>query len=164
MKNKIVLDATCGSKMMWFDKNNDIALFVDKREVDNELIWASKDGKESCYLTVKPDIIADFTSLPFDDNTFYHVLFDPPHLVNISENAWLCKKYGRLDKNSWREILHDGFAECYRVLKPNGTLIFKWCETDITVKQVVDAIGVKPLYGSRSGKNMRTHWMAFVKE
>lgn len=51
-----------------------------------------------------------------------------------------------------------------RVLKPYGTLIFKWNETQIPVKDVITAIGHKPLYGNRSGKQGKTHWMAFVKE
>lgn len=61
-------------------------------------------------------------------------------------------------------MLHDGFEECMRVLKPNGTLIFKWSETDITVKKILDVIGAKPLYGHKSGKAMKTHWMAFIKD
>ena len=72
------------------------------------------------------------------------------------------KKYGKLPPN-WKEYLRDGFAECWRVLRPYGTLIFKWCEYDIPTKEVIAVIGREPLYGHRSGKQSRTHWMAFVK-
>lgn len=164
MCNKPVLDATCGSRMIWFNKSNDLAIFVDKREVDDEAIWTSGNGKATRKLSIHPDIIADFTCLPFEDNSFYHVVFDPPHFVNIGENAWLAKKYGKLDKHTWKHVIRDGFKECMRVLKPHGTLIFKWNEYQIPTKEVIDAIGCEPLYGNRSGKQMKTHWMAFIKE
>lgn len=159
---KKVLDATCGSRMMWFDKNNPIALYVDRREVDDEAIWKSGDGLSVRRLNIHPDVIADFTNLPFDDDTFYCVVFDPPHLIKINDNAWLAKKYGRLDDN-WRVVIHDGFWECMRVLRPNGTLIFKWCEYEIPTKEIIEAIQCEPLFGHRSGKQQKTHWMCFLK-
>lgn len=161
--DKPVLDATCGSRMIWFNKNNELAVFVDKRELDCEAIWTSGDGKATRYCSIYPDIIADFTNLPFEDNTFYHVVFDPPHLIQGGDNAWMVKKYGKLNKDTWKQVLHDGFTECMRVLKPYGTLIFKWNETQIPVKDVIAAIGARPLYGNRSGKQGKTHWMAFIK-
>ena len=161
--DKPVLDATCGSRMIWFNKNNEFAVFVDKRELDDEAIWTSGDGKVTRYCNIHPDIIADFTCLPFEDNTFYHVVFDPPHLIQGGDNAWMVKKYGKLNKDTWKRMLHDGFSECMRVLKPYGTLIFKWNETQIPVKDVITAIGAEPLYDNRSGKQGKTHWMAFIK-
>lgn len=66
------------------------------------------------------------------------------------------------DKN-WPQMIHDGFAECMRVLDDYGTLIFKWSEVQIPLKKVLEAIGHEPLFGHRSGKNMKTHWLAFMK-
>lgn len=62
----------------------------------------------------------------------------------------MVKKYGKLNKDTWKRMLHDGFSECMRVLKPYGTLIFKWNETQIPVKDVITAIGAEPLYDNRS--------------
>ena len=149
--------------MMWFDRNNPDVEFCDVRKVDNELIWTSKDGTDKRYLTVAPDTICDVRHLPFADNTFYHIVFDPPHLQKISDNAWLCKKYGKLETD-WQSFIHDAFEELMRVLKPNGTLIFKWSEIDIKTSQLLEVIPFKPLYGHRSGKHMTTHWMAFIKD
>lgn len=160
---KRILDPCCGSKMMWFDRNNPDVEFCDVRKVDNELIWASKDGSNKRYLTVDPDIICDVRQLPFADNTFYHIVFDPPHLQKIGDNAWMCKKYGKLG-DDWQAFIHDSFVELMRVLKPNGTLIFKWSEIDIKVSDILKAIPYNPLYGHRSGKHMSTHWMAFIKD
>ena len=129
---KRILDACCGSKMFWFDKDNKDVIFCDNREIEETLC----DGRK---LVIKPDVIADFTCLPFDNNIFYLVVFDPPHLKNIGEKSWMSRKYGKLP-DDWPCMIKSGFQECMRVLKPNGILIFKWSETDITCKQVLDVI------------------------
>ena len=48
-----------------------------------------------------------------------------------------------------------------RVLKPTGTLIFKWNDTQINVSQILDAVDYKPLFGQRRQK---THWLVFNKQ
>ena len=153
---KRVLDPCCGSRMFWFDKNNPDVEFCDIREFEDTLC----DGRK---LYVAPDTIADFTNLPFEDNTFWHIVFDPPHMTSLGENSWMAKKYGVL-KGNWKQMLKDGFGECMRVLKPNGTLIFKWNEQDIPVSEILKVIGYTPMYGHKSGKLQKTHWMAFMKE
>ena len=60
-------------------------------------------------------------------------------------------------------MLRKGFSECLRVLKSNGTLVFKWSETDISVKEILNIIGHTPLIGHKSGKQAKTHWMCFMK-
>lgn len=75
--DKLILDACCGSRMFWFDKHNPLVLFVDKR---SETLTA-KDKDRIRTIDVKPDVIADFTNLPFEDNSFYMVVFDPPQSV-----------------------------------------------------------------------------------
>lgn len=71
-----VLDPCCGSRMMWFDKNNPEAVFGDKRKE----IHLLKDRKYLRKLEITPDVVMDFTNIPFPDNTFAVVVFDPPHL------------------------------------------------------------------------------------
>jgi SAM-dependent methyltransferase len=150
---KRILDATAGSRMIWFDKKNEDTLYMDNRQLTDILC----DGRT---LSVCPDIIADFRNMPFADDTFYLVVFDPPHLRKAGENSWLAKKYGVLSDN-WQEDLRQGFRECMRVLKPNGVLIFKWGEEQIRLSEVLKAIEQKPLFGNRRSK---THWMVFMKE
>lgn len=142
--------------MFWFDKQNPNVDFCDCREYEDILC----DGRK---LEVCPDIIADFTSLPFSDNTYYLVVFDPPHLINIGDTSWMAKKYGKLPKDKWREVLRDGFSECMRVCKENGIIIFKWNETDIPVSKIIETIGYEPLFGHKSGKLNKTHWLCFMK-
>lgn len=151
-----VLDVCCGSRMFWFDKQDGRATFCDIRSEQHILC----DGRE---LTISPDVQCDFTNLPFDDESFYMVVFDPPHLRNVGPNSWLAKKYGRLDEN-WQQMIADGFKECFRVLKPNGTLIFKWSETDIKVSQILALTDQKPVIGHKSGKTANTHWICFLKD
>jgi 23S rRNA G2069 N7-methylase RlmK/C1962 C5-methylase RlmI len=84
-------------------------------------------------------------------------------MTSLGENSWMAKKYGVL-KGNWKQMLKDGFDECMRVLKPNGTLIFKWNEQDIPVSEILKVISYTPMYGHKSGKLQKTHWMAFMKE
>lgn len=162
MTDKKILDVTCGSRTIWFNKNHPVAVYCDKRKTKECGIWrsAGRDSQRTCV--VEPDIQCDFTNLPFEDNSFSLVVFDPPHLTRAKETSWLVKKYGLLDDN-WPKMLHDGFCECMRVLKLDGVLIFKWSEHDIPAQRVWDAIGQKPLFGHHSGKNMKTFWGCFMK-
>ena len=157
-KNKPILDACCGSKMFWFDKHNPNVEFCDNRTVPYHEYYPKR------YIEIQPDTVCDFTALPFPDKAFKLVVFDPPHLTQAGPASWARLKYGCLDE-SWPQMIHDGFAECVRVLDDCGTLIFKWSEVQIPLKKVLEAIGSehKPLFGHRSGKNMNTHWMAFMK-
>jgi len=142
---------------MWFDKNNPLCLYVDKREFENIELC---DGRK---FSVTPDVVADFTDMQFDDNSFYLVVFDPPHLVKVGETSYMAKKYGKLDE-SWEQTIKDGFDECMRVLKPYGTLIFKWNECQIPTKKIIEVVGEDPLFGHKSGKLSKTHWMTFLKQ
>ncbi|WP_077791660.1 YfbR-like 5'-deoxynucleotidase [Escherichia coli] len=74
------------------------------------------------------------------------------------------KKYGRLNKDTWRDDLRQGFKEAFRVLWPNGVLVFKWNETQIPVSQILALTDRKPVIGQRTGKNDKTHWIIFMKE
>lgn len=149
---KKILDASCGSRMFWFDKNHEDALYMDNRKLNTTL----NDGRS---LNVNPDVVADFRDMPFDDESFYLVVFDPPHLIKAGESSWLAKKYGKLD-DLWPIDINQGFNECMRVLKQNGTLIFKWNEDQIKLSEILKAIDCKPLFGNRRNK---THWLVFMK-
>ena len=157
MSEQTILDICCGSRMFWFDKQDERAVFSDIRAEEHCLC----DGRR---LVISPDVIADFRALPFAENTFPVVVFDPPHLERVGEAAWMGKKYGRLNKKTWRSDLRAGFKEAFRVLRPHGVLIFKWNETQIPVSQVLALTDVKPIIGQRTGKNDKTHWISFVKD
>ena len=153
IKDKIILDACCGSRMFWFDKENPRVLFADIRTEEHTLC----DGRK---LVVKPDIIADFTDMPFKDGSFKMVVFDPPHLKSLGRNSWMAHKYGVL-LPTWETDIKAGFDECMRVLEPYGVLIFKWNEQQIKISKILDVIGQKPLFGHTTSE--KTIWMCFMK-
>ena len=159
---KPVLDACCGGRMFWFRKDDPRAVFVDVRRGSHVLADRTAKTGERTF-AVSPDFVADFTSLPFSNNTFSLVVFDPPHLDSASPSGWLARKYGTLQGKDWRDMLRRGFAECFRVLRSEGTLIFKWNETDIPVSEILKLTPEQPLFGHRSGRQNKTHWVAFLK-
>jgi hypothetical protein len=149
---KCILDVCCGSKMFWFDKENKNAVFMDMRELSTTLC----DGRP---LIINPDIIGDFTNIPFLDKSFKVVVFDPPHLIKAGQNSWLAKKYGVLSEN-WKSDLTKGFDECMRVLDDYGVLVFKWNEEQIKTKDVLKLTQYKPVLGDKRSK---TRWIVFIK-
>ena len=145
--------------MFYFDKNDPRVLFQDIRVIDTTLC----DGR---HFEVKPDVQAVFTSMPYPDESFSMVVFDPPHLKYTGSkkecDGWQMVKYGNL-QGDWRDILSRGFTECFRVLKTGGFLIFKWNETDIKVTEILKLTSATPVFGHISGKRANTHWICFMK-
>lgn len=91
--------------------------------------------------SIHPDVIADFRDMPYPNNSFRMVVFDPPHLLRNIRNCkfediygkppktkptgYQMKKYGALGNEDWRDTIRKGFKECFRVLMHGGFLIFK---------------------------------------
>ena len=153
-----VLDPCSGSRMMWFDKSDQRCLFGDERIESHSL----KDRHYQRHLEIRPDVRLDFRRLPFADNSFKVVVFDPPHLVRAGKKSWLALKYGSLTAD-WRDDIRKGFAECFRVLESGGVLIFKWNEDQIKVPEILALTPEKPLFGHPTGRHGRTHWFTFLK-
>lgn len=147
-----ILDACCGSRMFWFNKENTETIYMDNR-IENTRLCDSR------RLIVKPDIIADFRNMPFEDESFYLVVFDPPHLMRVGDKSFLKLKYGRLN-STWKDDIEQGLSECWRVLKQNGTMVFKWNEEQISLPMIKDLLPCDPIIGQRRGK---TIWLIFFK-
>jgi hypothetical protein len=156
---KLVLDACCGGRMFWWNKQNEDTLFMDCREVDKGA-FQNNWNPNWC---VKPDVIADFRQMPFADKSFKMVIYDPPHLTSGSMKSVINKKYGLLNKDTWKEDIVSGFKECWRVLDDYGVLIFKWNEANIKAKELIKAFPVEPLFGDFTGKTGKTIWITFIK-
>ena len=101
MKEIRILDACCGSRMFWFDKKEPHTTYMDRREEEFEI--------HKKKINVKPDIVADFRDMPFDDETFNLVVFDPPHLLWAGQKSFMRAQYGQLDLLTWRLDLQQGF-------------------------------------------------------
>lgn len=156
-----VLDACCGARRFWFDEDDSRALFIDNRQETHIVDKGTPGTVGRAPIVVDPDCVADFTQMPFGDESFHLVVFDPPHVQRQEARGILTRKYGVLNGN-WREMLQKGFAECFRVLKPNGVLVFKWAESQFPISSILVLTPRKPLFGHHTGKN--THWCVFMKD
>lgn len=136
-------------------------MYCDNRREAHVLTDRSSKGG-SRQLIIDPDCLMDFTNLPFQSEAFPLVVFDPPHLVRNGTRGWLAKKYGKL-RECWEADIRAGFAECFRVLKTDGVLVFKWNEHEIPVSKILELTPMKPLFGNRGGRTQKTHWIVFIK-
>lgn len=155
---KKILDACCGGRMFWFDKKHPDALYIDIREEED---FQTGKGKDNRHRAIKPDLVMDFRKLDFPNESFSLVVFDPPHLM-AGKKSYYAQIYGTLGA-FWKDDLRKGFAECFRVLKRDGVLIFKWNESEIPLKEVLSLSMIRPLFGHHSGKKQKTHWVTFMK-
>lgn len=86
----------------------------------------------------------------------------PPHLRKAGDSSWLAQKYGTLPDFGWKEYLAQGLHECWRVLRPKGTLIFKWNEQQIKFGDLEDIFPAKPVI--RFSPKEKTIFTVFFKE
>ena len=88
IKSKKILDVTCGARSIWFNKNHPSAIYCDKRKETHNGIYSDTNRT----ISINPDVLCDFTNLPFPNDQFSLVVWDPPHLTGAKETSWLVKK------------------------------------------------------------------------
>lgn len=152
-----ILDACCGGRMWWFDKKHPLALYMDKREAP--MGSAANRPNWKC----EPDLLGDFRSMPFADESFRLVVFDPPHVVNNVQSGHVTVMYGGLQPETEQDDIRRGFAECWRVLAPGGTLVFKWAGALDRVKPYFPATPIVGTRVLRAGSGLGTRWFIFYK-
>ena len=141
--------------MWWWDKAHPLAVYMDEREAPR----GSVDVRPN--FEVAPDIIGDFRAMSFEDESFQLVVFDPPHIVRDNPStSYIRTKYGVLHSETEQDDLRRGFAECWRVLAPGGTLVFKWAGPLDRVEPHFPAV---PIVGTRSPRGGQTRWLIFYK-
>jgi len=161
-----ILDATCGGKGIWLkgQKNREDVLYIDKRREESGFA-----GQEGRTWSIQPDEIQDFRDLPYEDESFNLVIFDPPHLIREDGmkqlTGYITRSYGALNAETWQSDLRKGFKELFRVLKPKGILIFKFANNNIDFKEVIDLAPVDPLLGTttKQNSNCENRWFVFYK-
>jgi len=150
---------------MWYQKNCPLVTYMDKRKGDFSFIH-KRNGIRKQTVKVNPDIQADWTKeLPFEDESFDMVVFDPPHIIRNKKNdkSFMQHQYGTLTVENYRQDLRKGFSELFRVLKENGTLILKWCDLDRPVDEVLKLSPYPPMFGTKTGQRNNVHWIVFIK-
>jgi SAM-dependent methyltransferase len=163
-----ILDATAGSRGIWYQKDLPFVTFMDKRE-GRFVFYPNPKTKRT--FDIKPDVLADWTkTIPFDNNEFDMVVFDPPHLI-VSEKPKSDFKmhiqYSYFLKSNWKQSLRKAFQELFRVLKPDGFLVLKWCETDIKIMDVLKLSPYKPMFSNMSlehnSSERNSYMVVFIK-
>jgi len=162
--SKSVLDATTGGKHIWHveQKDADRVVFADRRAVPKGEIEQQENW------CVQPDIKADYRELPFQDETFDLICFDPPHRVSDGGMETISgiieTKYGALHAETWQSDLQDGFTELWRVLESGGVLTMKWNDAMRSDTDILELLPETPLYGTNSAKpKTETSWWVFHK-
>lgn len=95
-----VLDATHGYGIFW------------QQWQPKELVRCDKNP------TKAPDVVADFRRLPFPDDSFDSVVYDPPYKLNGTPTDEVDERYGVDMPARWQDRLQlmcDGLVECIRV-------------------------------------------------
>jgi len=162
-----ILDATCGYKGIWYQKNHPFVTFIDMRKGFTKNTPGTKI-KNRRRFKLQPDVIVDWTKgVPFNNESFDMVIFDPPHLMKDKEalDSSLTLRYGRLDKSNYKEYLGKGINELFRVLKPEGVFILKWSESCVKVDEIIKLMPYPPLFGSNTKSKGHTanFWIVFLK-
>lgn len=161
-----ILDATCGGRSIWLpgNKRNENTLYIDNREREPGFT-----GHEGRTYGVEPDEVQDFRDLSYNDEEFSLIVFDPPHIVRPDGmkklTGHVSRTYGALHAETWQSDLRSGFEELWRVLKPDGTLVFKFGDTDVDFQYVLDLAPMDPLFGTTTKKTSttETRWFVFHK-
>ena len=153
---KFILDACCGGRHFWIDKNQENTVFMDIRSEEKGSISLQPNW------SVEPDVIASYLEMPFEDESFNLVIWDIPHKIK-KDKGLITKKYGFLGEK-WREELPQGFGEIMRVLKSQGVLIFKFNDLDIPFKEVLNLFPFMPIMGTPTKKGVNnTAFFVYVK-
>lgn len=149
-----ILDACCGGRHWWWDKAHPLAVYMDSRVEPKGCVDVRPNFE------VWPDVVGDFRAMPFFDESFQLVLFDPPHNVRDEVAGYIGTKYGALPAATEQDDLRRGFEECWRVLAPGGTLVFKWAGA---FARVEPHFPDTPIVGTRSPRGGQTRWFIFYK-
>ncbi len=183
------LDATMGQK--WMQNELRKRFGIDGGYTNLDLRTETVNGKH-------PHVRADFTRTPFRNGAFSLILFDPPFLVDrrsISGHDYRMKTFSQYTRpvklhqdyaggygwkgggeafGSWlsradlRKQLYAAFTELRRILAPEGRIIFKWTDSDATLKYALslkNGLQVDRIWKRRSkgGKHSVTYYVWMKK-
>jgi hypothetical protein len=161
LQNKYILDACCGARMMWNNKNHPNTLYIDIRKEQRGFVPRGN-------WEINPDIVADFTNLPDEikSHKFKLIVWDVPHFKARKLTGDLLKKFGGLNPETWQSDLKKGFNQLWNILDDFGVLLFKFSDYHIKFKEVLGLFPEEPLFfnktNSTAGKST-TKWFCFMK-
>ena len=83
---------------------------------------------------------------------FNTVILNPPP---FTDTAW--------HSGTWQNDLVEAFSEAFRVLKPNGSLIFVWNEWKVPLSDILTCTKRIPVIGNRLPTKAKLHFLYFIK-
>ena len=160
---KPVLDATAGNRHMWGDnKHLDNVVFMDKEP----------------NLRIPPDIIATWDDIPFPDDYFHCVIFDPPHV--FSETSMYnqdpqARPHGANKIPGWygafksrREAVKQIYEAQIEFARVAPRMCFKWNEASMKLQNVLSLFTCWNIQfivsAPHRGKKPRTWWVKLVRK
>ena len=156
---KPMLDATAGNRMIW-GKN--------KQQQINKVIFIDKEFR----LAIPPDIFADHRHLPFRDDVFNCVIYDPPFQYDSCPPPWWNDP---TNKGRWygfyssrRETITMVAHAVREFLRVSKRLCLKWNDNDIPLWKILslfrgwNEINRNEFY-SKAGGTHKTYWVTFIK-
>ena len=165
-----ILDATCGFKGIWFQKNHPLVTFMDKR--NGKYYFITPSGKKKCT-KVNPDIVSEWKDAPFPDN-YFDIVLASHVLEHVEDDRKAMREVHRILKpdgilllttpyETWEQELKVGIKKLFKILKPEGTFILKWNECNKPINKIIKLFPYQPLFGTRTGLNNKNIWLVFLK-
>jgi len=126
-----ILDLSAGKRSIWFDRLYKDTVFVDIRP------------------EVHPTVVADTTELPFANEFFDFIVFDPPHVTH-GPGSTMAQYYGAFPAEVIRDIVKLSAKEAFRVAKDDSFMAFKWNDHDVKLQRILQLMeGWEPLFGQK---------------
>jgi hypothetical protein len=120
--------------------------------------YTNTDLRRTTSRGAHPHVQATFEHLPFKNDSFNVILFDPPFLIDrrsLSGHDYRCRYFQHytvpinnsghaapigevyglwVSRGQLRKQLYRAFTELKRILAPEGRIIFKWTDSDASIK------------------------------
>ena len=161
LKNKFILDACCGMRYMWYNKQHPNTLYIDIRKESKGF------NKNRPFDEVNPDIQADFAKLPMEikEHKFKLIVWDVPHFKARKLTGNMLKCFGGLHPETWQSDLKNGFNELWYILDDFGVLLFKFSDYHIKFENVISLFPQQPLFYNMTNSTGKsdTKWFCFMK-
>ena len=120
-----ILDVTAGNRMMWKVKDNPCVVFLDKEPA----------------LAIPPDVLATWDRLPFPDNYFSVIVFDPPHLIRSNPPPYFTNPKEKYNWYGWfktrREMVVSIIGADKEFARVAPMVLLKWYEDEVPVDNIV---------------------------
>lgn len=146
----------------WNKKLGDELVGIDLRQGDFSVKSAYGWDKSRIGVSeviIKPAVQADMKFLPFKEDVFEAIIFDPPH-TDAGLGSWIWKKYGSWSKVETIRTVRAANDEFKRVLKKGGLVIVKtyrdrWLLYETLLKNFVFFLPIERRTGAYTKRSKR---------